>query len=446
MTADVTGRLREIERAIVARRPEHSIDPSLDRIRALTELLGDPQRAYPVIHLTGTNGKTSTARMTETLLRARGLRTGLFTSPHLSAITERICLDGVPLSAERFVGAYEEIEPYLDLVDASQPAALSFFEVLVGMGGTWDNTNVADGVVAVVTPIAIDHARYLGNTVEAIAADKAGIIKPGAVAVLAQQPAGAAEALLRRAAEVGATVAREGLEFGVTSRELALGGQLLSVQGLHGHYQDLFLPLFGAYQAGNAACALAAAEAFTGPAGGDPADAQPLDEELVRDAFRQMSSPGRMEIVRRSPTVIVDAAHNPAGMAASLDALTEAFSFTGLIGILAVSEDKDVPAILDQLEPVVTELVVTANSSSRSMAPAKLLELASPVFGPDRVRAADRLDDAIEIAVGLADEGVTDSEGGLGSTGVLITGSVITAGDARVLLAAGPGSPGGGAR
>jgi dihydrofolate synthase/folylpolyglutamate synthase len=465
VTADVTARLREIERAIVARRPEHSIDPSLDRIRALTELLGDPQHSYPVIHLTGTNGKTSTARMTETLLRARGLRTGLFTSPHLSAITERICLDGVPLSAERFVGAYEEIEPYLDLVDASQPAALSFFEVLVGMafsvfadapvdvavievgmGGTWDNTNVADGAVAVVTPIAIDHARYLGNTVEAIAADKAGIIKPGAVAVLAQQPAGAAEALLRRAAEVGATVAREGLEFGVTSRELALGGQLLSVQGLHGHYQELFLPLFGAYQASNAACALAAAEAFTGPAGGDPADAQPLDEDLVRDAFRQMSSPGRMEVVRRSPTVIVDAAHNPAGMAASLDALTEAFSFTGLIGILAVSEDKDVPAILDQLEPVVTELVVTANSSSRSMAPAKLLELAGPVFGPDRVRAADRLDDAIEIAVGLADEGVTDSEGGLGSTGVLITGSVITAGDARVLLAAGPGSPGGGAR
>jgi dihydrofolate synthase/folylpolyglutamate synthase len=311
VTADVTARLREIERAIVARRPEHSIDPSPDRIRALTQLLGDPQHAYPVIHLTGTNGKTSTARMTETLLRARGLRTGLFTSPHLSAITERICLDGVPLSAERFVGAYEEIEPYLDLVDAGQPVSLSFFEVLVGMafsvfadapvdvavievgmGGTWDNTNVADGAVAVVTPIAVDHARYLGNTVEAIAADKGGVIKTGAVAVLAQQPAGAAEALLRRAAEVGATVAREGLEFGVTSRELALGGQLLSVQGLHGHYQELFLPLFGAYQAGNAACALAAAEAFTGPAGGDPDDAQPLDEELVRDAFRQMSSPG----------------------------------------------------------------------------------------------------------------------------------------------------------
>jgi dihydrofolate synthase/folylpolyglutamate synthase len=465
VTADVTARLREIERAIVARRPEHSIDPSLDRIRALTQLLGDPQHAFPVIHLTGTNGKTSTARMTETLLRARGLRTGLFTSPHLTAIQERICLDGVPLSAERFVEAYEEIEPYLDLVDAGQPATLSFFEVLVGMafavfadapvdvavievgmGGTWDNTNVADGAVAVVTPISIDHARYLGNTVEAIAEDKAGIIKPGAVAVFAQQPPGAAEALLRRASEVGATVAREGLEFGVTGRELALGGQLLSLQGLHGRYEDLFLPLFGAHQAGNAACALAATEAFTGPAGGGSGDPQPLDDELVRDAFRQMSSPGRLEVVRRSPTVIVDSAHNPAGMAASLDALAEAFTFGSLIAILAVSEDKDVPAILDQLEPAVTELVVTANSSSRSMAPAKLLELASAVFGPDRVRQADRLDDAIEIAVGLADEAVTDTEGGLGSTGVLITGSVITAGDARMLLTAGPGGPGGGAR
>jgi len=428
-------------------------------------VLGNPQAAYPVIHLTGTNGKTSTSRMIDTLLRALELRTGRFTSPHVERMTERISVDGEPLTDEEFVAAFNDVAPYLALVDAEADHPLSFFETIVamayarfaeapvdvavvevGMGGSWDATNVADGAVAVVLPISVDHAKYLGDAPAEIAVEKAGIIKPGAVAVLAQQPAGAAEALLRRAAEAGATVAREGLEFGVTSRELALGGQLLSVQGLHGHYQDLFLPLFGAYQAGNAACALAAAEAFTGPAGGDPADAQPLDEELVRDAFRQMSSPGRMEIVRRSPTVIVDAAHNPAGMAASLDALTEAFSFTGLIGILAVSEDKDVPAILDQLEPVVTELVVTANSSSRSMAPAELLELASPVFGPDRVRAADRLDDAIEIAVGLADEGVTDSEGGLGSTGVLITGSVITAGDARVLLAAGPGSPGGGAR
>src|SRR6266704_5166035 len=294
---------------VLARRPEHSIDPSLDRIRELTGLLGDPQRSYPVIHVTGTNGKTSTARMMQTLLHARGLRTGLFTSPHLITMRERICVDSEPLSAERFVEVYTEIEPYMRLVDASQPVPLSFFEVLVGMafavfadapvdvavievgmGGTWDNTNVADGAVAVVTPISIDHSRYLGNTVDAIAADKAGIIKPGAIAVLAQQPLEAAETLLRRVATVGATVAREGLEFGVTSRELAVGGQLVSIRGLLGEYSDLFLPLFGRYQAGNAACALAAVEAFAGaaPGGGGP---EPLADSLVREAFAMMSSP-----------------------------------------------------------------------------------------------------------------------------------------------------------
>ena len=462
MTAAPEEALRKVEREIIARRPEHAIEPSLDRIRALVSLLGDPQRAYPVIHLTGTNGKTSTARMTETLLRARGLRTGLFTSPHLSSIQERICVDGEPLSAERFVAVYQEILPYLRLVDESQPVALSFFEVLVGMafavfadapvdvavievgmGGTWDNTNVADGTVAVVTPISIDHSRYLGNTVDVIAADKAGIIKPGAIAVLAQQPLEAAEMLLRRVAEVGATVAREGIEFGVTSRELAVGGQLVSIRGLLGEYHDLFLPLFGSYQAGNAACALAAVEAFAGAAPGGQDGSEPLADTLVREAFAMMSSPGRLEIVRRSPTVLVDAAHNPAGMAASMEALTEAFTFTDLVGILAVSEDKDVPAILDQLEPAVSELVVTCNSSARSMNPAKLAELATAVFGPDRVRQAARLDDAIEIAVGLADDAAAAAEAAgtlpAGGCGILVTGSVITAGDARLLLARGSG-------
>jgi folylpolyglutamate synthase/dihydrofolate synthase len=470
---DYETRLLQAEREIFARRPEHSIEPSLDRIVALTTLLADPQRAYPVIHITGTNGKTSTARMTETLLRARGLRTGLFTSPHLTSIRERICVDGEPLSAERFVTAYDELLPYLGLVDESQPVPLSFFEVLtamafavfadapvdvavieVGVGGTWDCTNVADGAVAVITPISIDHERYLGNTVTSIAQEKAGIIKPGAVAVLAQQPVEAAEVLLRRVAEVGATVAREGLEFGVVSRELAVGGQLLDVRGLLGSYDDLFLPLFGAHQAGNAACALAAVEAFAGASavGDGEAGAGPegesvaLDSELVRVAFRTMSSPGRLEVVRRSPVTIVDAAHNPAGMAATVAALSEAFALTDLITILAVSEDKDVPAILDELEPVTSELVVTTNSSTRSTDPGKLAELAGAVFGPDRVSAVSRLDDAIELGVTLADE--ADGRAGLASGGppgsalLLITGSVITAGDARQLLTrAAPGEP-----
>jgi folylpolyglutamate synthase/dihydrofolate synthase len=497
---DPQARLQQAEREILSRRPEHSIEPSLDRIRALTALLGDPQRTYPVIHITGTNGKTSTARMIETLLRARGLRTGLFTSPHLSSIRERISVDGEPLSAERFADAYDEVLPYLSLVDESQPAALSFFEVLtamafsvfadapvdvavieVGVGGTWDCTNIADGAVAVVTPISLDHERYLGNSVAAIAGEKAGIIKPGAVAVLAQQPADATEILLRRTVEVGATVAREGLEFGVTSRELAVGGQQLSIQGLLGRYDDLFLPLFGAHQASNAACALAAVEAFAEPtpmgqesdagvdrdglpevgeagdsrenrpevgpsgqdAGGSWGVASPgLAEPLVRSAFATMSSPGRLEVVRRSPVVIVDAAHNPAGMAATVAGLGEAFAFTELVAILAVSEDKDVPAIMDELEPLVSELVVTSNSSPRSADPDKLAEMASAVFGPDRVRAVPRLDDAIEIGVALADE--ADARGAAsggppGTALVLITGSVITAGDARLLLTQGPG-------
>ena len=442
-------RLREVEREIFARRPEHAIEPTLDRIGALAALLGDPQRVCPVIHVTGTNGKTSTARMIETLLRARGLRTGLFTSPHLSNVRERIVVDGEPLSVEAFLACYDDVAPYVALVDEREALRLSFFEVLtamafaafadapvdvavieVGLGGTWDATNVADGVVAVVTPVSIDHTRYLGDTIEEIAGEKAGIIKPGAVAVLGQQPAAAAEVLLRRAAEVDATVAREGLEFGVVTRELAVGGQALTLRGLTGEYRDLLLPLFGEYQAANAACALAAVEAFasSGPAAG------PLDEDLVRQAFAMMTSPGRLEVLRRSPLVIADSAHNPAGMAASVAAATEAFSFRTLIAVLAIGSDKDVPAVLDQLEPAADGLVVTRNHSDRSMDPGKLADLAVGVFGPDRVRTADRLDDAIDIAVGMADEAAGD---GLGGTGVLVTGSVVTAGDARSLLGAG---------
>jgi folylpolyglutamate synthase/dihydrofolate synthase len=488
VNANAHSELREIERQILLRRPEHSIQPSLDRIRELTGLLGDPQRSYPVIHITGTNGKTSTARMTQTLLRVRGLRTGLFTSPHLVSMRERISVDGEPLSADRFVEVYREIEPYLKLVDDSQPVRLSFFEVLVGMafaafadapvdvavievgmGGTWDATNVADGAVAVIMPVSIDHADYLGDTVAAIAADKAGIIKPGAVAVIGQQPVDAAAELLRRAADVGATVAREGIEFGVLSRELAVGGQRLAIRGLLGEYDELFLPLFGAHQAANAACALAAVEAFSGGAGSPDGSSEDLrdgtaatralhgtaalDADLVGEAFATMTSPGRLEIVRRSPLVLVDSAHNPAGMAATTAALAESFGPAEVIAVLAVSADKDVAGILDELEPAASAVVAARNSSPRSMDPEMLAELARPVFGPDRVHVADRLDDAIELAVGLADEaaaaiggplaGLMTGEGDLGpaaaGTVVLITGSVITAGDARLLLTgAGP--------
>jgi dihydrofolate synthase / folylpolyglutamate synthase len=317
---------------LLSRWPETRLEPSLDRIRALCELLGDPQRSAPVIHLTGTNGKTSTARMVDNLLRALGLRTGRFTSPHVESMRERICVDGEPLSEEQFAELFAEVAPYADVVDRSGPHPVSFFEMVtamafaafadapvdviileVGMGGSWDATNVADAAVAVVTPIAVDHADYLGASPEAIAGEKAGILKPGSFGVLAEQQVEVAEVLLRRAVEVEATIAREGMEFGVVDRIAGVGGQMVTLQGLGGRYDELFVPLHGAHQAHNAVCAVAAVEALRG--------GEALDAEVVREAFGQVDSPGRLEVVRRSPTVLVDAAHNPHGAAAAAEAV-----------------------------------------------------------------------------------------------------------------------------
>lgn len=467
---DIVDRLREVELEIGSRRAEHQIDPTLDRVAALVSLLGDPHRAFPIVHITGTNGKTSTARMIEALLRERGLRTGRFTSPHLVSMRERISIDGQPLSAERFIELYEEVSPYVQLVDEQQPAKLSFFEVLtgmmfaafadapvdvavieVGLGGRWDATNVGDGAVAVIMPIAMDHMQYLGDTIEEIATEKSGIIKPGAVAVIAQQPVAAAEILLQRAALVGAPVAREGFEFGVLTRELAVGGQQLVLKGLRDTYGEIFLPLFGGHQASNAACALAAVEAFAGVSEtttnedgstitlGPGLSAEGLNPDLVRAGFAKATSPGRLDILRRSPTVIADAGHNPAGAAVTAQALTESFNFDKVIGVVAIMEDKDVAGVLDELEPVLSEIVVTTNSSPRGMPAEELAELARDIFGEDRVHVVPRLDEAIEAAVALADESdaalAGAAGGGLGTTAVLVTGSVVTAGDAQLLLA-----------
>ncbi|WP_233515199.1 bifunctional folylpolyglutamate synthase/dihydrofolate synthase [Marinitenerispora sediminis] len=435
---------QDVQAAILARAGESLIHPTLDRIRAVMDLLGEPQRNYRVIHLTGTNGKTSTARMVDALLRERRLRVGRYTSPHLVTMRERIVIDGEPISEEAFVATYRDVLPYVEMVDARGGVPMSFFEVLtamayaafadapvdvavveVGMGGRWDATNVVDADVAVVTPIAIDHTDYLPDTVDGIADEKGGIIKPGAVAVVAQQPVAAAEVLMRRAAEVGARVAREGLEFGVVHRDVALGGQQIALKGLRGGYDGVFLPLFGGHQASNAAVAVAAVEAFAAPGEGD----EQLDPDLVRTALAGASSPGRMEVVRRSPTVLVDAAHNPAGMAATVDTVQEAFTFSRLVGVVSVMADKDVEGILEPLEPLLTEIVVTRNSSPRAMEVPELARIAEDIFGPDRVHTAPRLDDAIDAAVTLA-----ESTGEFGGAGVLVTGSVVTAGDARHLM------------
>jgi dihydrofolate synthase / folylpolyglutamate synthase len=456
-SASATGasRLRAVEAEIYARWGEGRMDPTTERIAALLDLLGQPQQAYRGIHLTGTNGKTTTARMIDQLLRAFGLRTGRYTSPHLSSVTERIVLDGEPISDDAFVATYEEITPYIELVDQRFDIKLSFFEVVtamayaafadapvdvavveVGLGGTWDATNQLDAEIAVVTPIGLDHVEFLGDSVAQIASEKAGIIKAGATAILAAQENEAAEPLLRRAGEVGATVAREGLEFGVLQRNEALGGQLVVLQGLGGVYPEVFLPLFGAHQAQNAAVALAAVEVFFGIGDGTGT----LDLETVQAAFAAVQSPGRLERVRSAPTILVDATHNPHGMVATVAALAESFSFRRLIAVFAALEGKDVAGMLRTLEPAVDEIVVTENSSPRGMSADDLAEIAVDVFGPERVTVEPRLDNALETAVNLSEENADDV---LSGAGVIVTGSVVTAGEARTLLT---GQRGSGAR
>ena len=471
MTASHTGPtpLETLHADLMARWPETRIEPSLARIARLMELLGDPQHSYATIHVTGTNGKTSTGRLIESLLRAFGLRTGLFTSPHLSSVTERVLVDGEPLADDAFVAAYADIAPYVEIVDAesvtSGGPAMSYFEVVtalafahfadvpvdvavieVGMGGMWDATNVVDGRVAVVTPIDLDHAEYLGTTIEEVAAEKAGIIKPGSTAVLAAQTPEAAAVLLARCAAMEATVLREGVEFAVTGRELAVGGQVISVQTSSGAgaavdgssgevtltvYPDLLLPLHGPHQAQNAALALAAVEAFLSDG------SRSLDVDIVREGFAVASSPGRLEIVRRSPTVIVDAAHNPHGARALAGALADGFAFESLVGVVAVLADKDARAILEALDPVLDEIVVTVNGSPRALPVEELATLARSVLGDERVREAASVADAVELAVARADElGL-----GAGGSGVIVTGSVVTAAEARALLATPSGDP-----
>lgn len=443
--------LRAVEAELDTRRPETVIDPSLRRIAALVDLLGAPHRAYPVLHVAGTNGKTSTARMIDALLTRIGLRVGRYTSPHLQRATERISIDGSPVESQSYVDSYRDITPYVSLVDGGGDVAMSKFEVLTGMafatfadapveaavleagmGGRWDATNVADAQVAVVTPIGLDHVAYLGAEVATVAAEKAGIIKPGSVAVLAEQPPEIARVLAERCIEVDATAAREAMEFGVLSRDIAVGGQQLRLQGLGGVYDEVFLPLHGAHQARNAVLALAAVEAFFG-AGAD----RRLDVDSVREAFAGVTAPGRLERVRTAPSVFLDAAHNPHGARALATALREEFTFRRVVLVVAAMRDKDVRGILGELEPVADEVVVTAMSSPRAMALDDLAAVAREVFGEDRLRVEARLDDAIEAAVAAAED-VESGDEPLSGGGVVITGSVVVVGDSRTLFGRDP--------
>jgi dihydrofolate synthase / folylpolyglutamate synthase len=440
ISPDDQARIDAIEKALLARWPENRIAPTLERISALVDILGSPQLTYPTIHVGGTNGKTTTSRMIDSLLFEMGLRTGRFTSPHLESYLERISINGKPIDAKELIFSFNDISPYFDLMDSKFENPISFFEAItalafaafaehpidvgvieVGMGGEWDATNVVDADVSVITPIGLDHMEYLGGTIAEIAATKAGIIKEQGFIVLAQQTPEAAVELLRRAAEVGADIAREGLEYSIDSRAIAVGGQLISITGLRGHYDDIFVPLHGKHQASNAAAALIAVEAFFGE--------QDLDIDAVRAGFANVTSPGRCEVIHRDPTIILDAAHNPHGAKAIAETMQSEFTFDEVTGIVALMADKDALGILQELEPILNQIIVTTNSSERSMSVAELNKLATQVFGADRVFAEETLKAAIDRAVKDAIRPLSDE-----SLAILITGSVVTVGEARTTI------------
>jgi len=438
----VDKKIEEIEKALLNRWPESRINPTLERISLLADLLGSPQLSYPTIHIAGTNGKTTTTRLIDSLCFELGLRTGRFTSPHLESFLERISINGESISEEAMIATFEDVAPYFGLVDERMSHRLSFFEAITGlafvafaehpvdvgifecgMGGEWDSTNVIEAKVSVLTPIGLDHMQYLGDTLGAIAATKSGIIKPGSFAVLARQELDPAQVLMRKCAEVEATPIREGMEYQVSSRSIAVGGQLLSIKGVYGEYEDLFLPLHGEHQASNAATALAAVEVFAGE--------QKLDEAIVRAAFGKASSPGRCEIVHRNPTVIIDAAHNPHGAKSLRRTIESEFDFDFIIGIVAPMGDKDTDGILEEFEGIMTTAIITRNSSHRAAPIEELAAQARQIFGDNRVLTKESLESAIEAAVTQAKYEVEMNDK---SCAVLIAGSVISAGEARAFI------------
>ena len=453
---EVSERMRRIEAEVLSRAPEHRVQPSLERVEAVLDLLGNPERTYRVVHVTGTNGKTSTVRMIERLLAATGMRTGRFTSPHLATIRERIALDGEPIGEEGFIAAWEDVAPCIRLVDERSQSAggprLSFFEVLtvmalaafadhpvdvavveVGLGGTWDSTNVVASDVEVITPVGRDHCAWLGDSLEEIAANKAGIIKDGATLITAAQPAAVQAVIAAAAAEHGVVWRREldpeedpgepgaGI-LRVVDRTPAVGGQMVVLATAAAVYEDVFVPLHGDYQARNALLALAAVEAVFG--------GRALPAKVVEDGFASVTSPGRLEVLRSSPTVLVDAGHNPHGVSALVGAVEEVFDFRHLVAVVGVMADKDAEGILSVLEPVTDAVVVVPIDSPRAMDVEDLADIAREVYGADRVVVAEDLAGGVERAVSLS-EGF---DAPLTASGVLIVGSVVLAARARALF------------
>jgi dihydrofolate synthase/folylpolyglutamate synthase len=425
--------------ALASRWPENKINPSLDRIKLLLDYLGNPQDGLKAIHVAGTNGKTSTSRMIERLLRSLDLRTGLYTSPHLVHPRERISIDGEPISVKNFEEVFNQVEPFLEIVDEKIPGgSVTFFEVLtamafvsfsdtpvdvisleVGMGGRWDATNVLTPMVSVITPIDLDHQEYLGNTVEKIALEKTGIIKENIPVIVSNQSKDAAKIILAKAIENNSPIMREGIELDVLERSVGIGGQQLTIANPYGTHSELFLPLFGKHQASNAAVSLTAVEAFL--------DRQ-IDHDLVQEAFAEFSSPGRLQVLKRNPTIVIDAAHNPAGIKATKQGITESFQFDNLILILAFMGDKDVDQILEVLKGFAQVVILTQTNSARALS---FVDLAKKVKNisqfATRIESRDNSSEAIKLAIDIAKD--------LGnSAGIIALGSVVLAGEIGLLI------------
>lgn len=444
-TAAVLERVEEIYQQIIARVPEHQVQPTLDRVTETLDILGDPQNSYPSVHITGTNGKTSTTRMIDALLGAFGVRTGRFTSPHLVDVRERITIEGDSISPDEFVRTWEDIAPYIEMVDRAHAETdgtkLSFFEVFtvmafaafadhpvdaavveVGMGGRWDATNVIDAGVGVIMPIAIDHEKWLGSTIREIAEEKAGIIKPGQIVIVAKQQEEALRVIEERAAQVDAIVRLEGRDYEVLDRQLGVGGQMITVRTPAAVYEDVFVPLFGDYQASNAAAAIAAVEAFMG--------GRALDAKVVEAGMLSATSPGRLQVVRHSPTIIVDAAHNPAGAHTLGESISEAFDFERVVGVYSAMGDKDIEGVLGEVEPYLDSIVITQMPGPRAKPAEEIAQIARKVFGSDRVDVQEDILEAIATAVNLGESGDESAP----ATGVVIFGSVLLAGEVLRLM------------
>ena len=423
-----------VEDDLVARIPEHKLRPRLEPTRRAVELLGDPQKAYRVIHVTGTNGKTSTTRFIERILREHGLRTGRFTSPHLVRLNERMAIDGEPVSNERLYTVWQEIKPLIEIIDAQLEAEgetrLTFFEALavlgfavfadapvdvlvleVGMGGEWDSTNVADGDVAVFTPISMDHAERLGETIAEIATTKSGIIKPGSFVISSKQPAEAMPVLQSKAGELAERFASYGAQFELIETAATDMGQTFSVRTLAGEYHGIHLPVHGAYQAENAALAIAAVEAFMG------AGNQRIMDDIVRASLADASSPGRLQVLQRDPLVILDAAHNPGGAESLAQALATTFGKPYAIGVIGVLGDKDATGFLELLDDSLVEVVITQSDSPRAVPATELAETARKVFGAERVHVAAHPLEAIALAKTLLPGAPTKGA-------IVVTGSI----------------------